>query len=239
MTQSLYFDDIGEIIVRQSKRSKRMRMTVKPLQPLNISIPYGTKPKTLKKFIFDNKDWIIQNLEKVKTTENKRTVFLPETEFRTKYRELKLLPILKTGKPQFQLKKQTLIVRYAEHTDIRKPLYQEMIREAIEKTLRSEAKYYLPQRVSELAERHNLPVNKVTVRKAKTRWGSCSSLNNISLNIHLMRLPEALIDYVILHELAHTKHKNHSKLFWEYLEEICPDSKQKNRALNEYSPVIW
>jgi len=239
MRQSLYFDDIGEIIVRQSKRSKRMRMTVKPLQPLNISIPYGTKPKTLKKFIFDNKEWIIQNLEKVKTTESKRTVFLPETEFRTKYRELKLLPILKTGKPQFQLKKHTLIVRYAENTDISKALYQEMIREAIEETLRSEAKYYLPLRVHELAEIHNFRVNKITVRKAKTRWGSCSTQNNISLNIHLMRLPDRLIDYVILHELAHTIHKNHSKAFWNFLEEICPNSKQKNRALNEYSPVIW
>lgn len=216
-----------------------MRITVKPLQPININIPYGTKEKTLKKFIFDNKGWILKNQKKIQTTENKRTVFKPDTVFRTKYRELKLLPILKSGKPQFEIKNATIIFRYREDSDITQKAYQQMIRDVIEDSLRSEAKYYLPLRVKEFAGLHNVKVNRVTVRKAKTRWGSCSSQNNISLNIHLMRLPNELSDYVILHELAHTLHKNHSREFWSFLESICPNAKEKNRALKNFSPVIW
>ena len=64
-----------------------------------------------------------------------------------------------------------------------------------------------------LARQHNLTYGKVTVRDNKTRWGSCSRENDISLNIHLMRLPHHLCNYVILHELAHTGSKHHQKAF--------------------------
>ena len=70
-------------------------------------------------------------------------------------------------------------------------------------------------------------INKVKINNAKTRWGSCSIENNITLSLQLMRLPDYLIDYVILHELAHTKVKNHSIHFWDFLDSIT-DSKAKN-----------
>lgn len=80
------------------------------------------------------------------------------------------------------------------------------------------AKRALVRRLREIAEYHDFNYNKVTIRKQKTRWGSCSAKNNISLNINLVRLPDDLRDYVLLHELVHTRIKNHSKAFWAELD---------------------
>ncbi len=84
--------------------------------------------------------------------------------------------------------------------------------------LRRRAKEYLPGRVAELSHLTGLGCGKVTVRASRTRWGSCSSRNDISLSLYLMRLPEELIDFVIIHELCHTVHKNHSDKFHRLLD---------------------
>jgi hypothetical protein len=76
------------------------------------------------------------------------------------------------------------------------------------------------ERLRSLAALHGFRYRNAAIRNQKTRWGSCSAANNINLNIHLLNLPEHLRDYVILHELVHTEHKNHSKRFWARLDEI-------------------
>ncbi len=95
---------------------------------------------------------------------------------------------------------------------------------------------YLISRCLELAKIHHFSIKKITLRKQKTVWGSCSYKNNISLNSNLAFLTDDLIDYVILHELAHTKIKNHSKKFWALLEQILPNYKILNRQLRSFSP---
>jgi predicted metal-dependent hydrolase len=82
----------------------------------------------------------------------------------------------------------------------------------------------LISRLEELAKNYNFKYNKVTIRNQKTKWGSCSAKNNISLNINLARLPDELRDYVILHELVHTRIKNHSREFWAKLDKIVDGS---------------
>ena len=100
----------------------------------------------------------------------------------------------------------------------------------------AEAKHALVRRLNEIAEIHGLNFAKVTIRKQKTRWGSCSAKNNISLNINLVRLPEKLRDYVMLHELVHTRIKNHSKKFWAELDKaVGGDSKAPAKKLRTYS----
>jgi len=85
---------------------------------------------------------------------------------------------------------------------------------------RAKAKRKLTRRLKHLAEKHGFTYNRVFIRNQKTRWGSCSHKNNISLNMKIIRLPEELMDYVILHELAHTRFKNHSNDFWAELNRV-------------------
>jgi predicted metal-dependent hydrolase len=95
---------------------------------------------------------------------------------------------------------------------------------------------YLVSRCMKLARIHNFTINNIILRNQRTIWGSCSYNNDISLNSHLAFLNDDLIDYVILHELVHTKIKNHSKRFWALLEQVLPNSKILNRQLRYFSP---
>ncbi len=97
--------------------------------------------------------------------------------------------------------------------------------------LRKEAKKILPQRLEELAKKHGFKYEKVAIKNAKTRWGSCSYRNNINLNLHLARLDSDLVDYVILHELCHTIEKNHSARFWALLHKHLPDATERRKRL--------
>jgi len=81
------------------------------------------------------------------------------------------------------------------------------------------------------SEKYNLQLNNVRIKAQKTLWGSCSSTNNINLNYLLIMAPIATIDYVIVHELCHTKIKNHSKEFWQMLEKILPNYKSSKKWL--------
>jgi predicted metal-dependent hydrolase len=89
------------------------------------------------------------------------------------------------------------------------------------------ARAILVKRLDELSELYDFRFNKVSIRSQKTKWGSCSSKNNISLNMNLARLPDELRDYVILHELVHTRIKNHSKKFWAELDEYTAGKARK------------
>ncbi len=96
----------------------------------------------------------------------------------------------------------------------------------------------LIDRLYQLAERYGFTFNRVFVRNQKTRWGSCSGNNNINLNINLVRLPGELMDYVILHELVHTRVKNHSRSFWRELDVYVGNSKKTDAKLKKYSLSI-
>ena len=98
---------------------------------------------------------------------------------------------------------------------------------------RVEARKKLVSRLNELSGQHGFSYNKVFMRNQKTRWGSCSGKNNISLNMKLVRLPYEMIDYVLLHELVHTRIKNHTNEFWTELNRLVGDAKKIDRRLNE------
>ena len=111
------------------------------------------------------------------------------------------------------------------------PEVQRIIQQGIEEAWRIEAKAYLPQRVDALCKTFGFRCGTVTIRNTRSRWGSCSSENNLSLSIHLMKLPDHLIDYVIVHELCHTLHKNHGAEFHQLLDRLTggkhPQLRQK------------
>ena len=88
-------------------------------------------------------------------------------------------------------------------------------------------------RLNYFSDKYNLKINQVRFKNQKTLWGSCSSKNNINLNYLLVMAPMIVIDYVIIHELVHTVHKNHSENFWNAVEVIMPDYKKAKKWLNK------
>jgi predicted metal-dependent hydrolase len=99
---------------------------------------------------------------------------------------------------------------------------------------RAKAKIELTRRLKHLAEKHGFTFSKVSIRNQRTRWGSCSHKNNISLNMKLVRLPDDLVDYVIIHELVHTRKKNHGKGFWAMLDKCVGNGKDFASRLRKY-----
>lgn len=103
---------------------------------------------------------------------------------------------------------------------------------------RAAAKGLIIGRLEELARAHGIAYNRVFIRNQKTRWGSCSSGKNLSLNYKIALLPRELMDYVLLHELVHVKHCNHGRQFWEELNRLVGDANALDRKLNEYSALL-
>jgi predicted metal-dependent hydrolase len=101
----------------------------------------------------------------------------------------------------------------------------------IERHWRRRAEQELPSRVQDLAAQNGFTVNRVSVRNQKSRWGSCSRRGTISLNWRLIQMPAHVSDYIILHELAHLRHMNHSSRFWQEVERLCPDYRVAERWL--------
>ena len=104
---------------------------------------------------------------------------------------------------------------------------------------RSAARRRLIDRLDYLASKYGFQYNRVFIKNQRTRWGSCSNKNNINLNINLVRLPDELIDYTILHELVHTRIKNHGDQFWDHMDRLLGDARQLDRALNEYNLLLF
>jgi hypothetical protein len=112
------------------------------------------------------------------------------------------------------------------------------LRPALEHHLRAAAKALLTGRVGQLAREHGANVNRVVVRNQKSRWGSCSCRGTISLNWRLIQLPEAVRDYIIVHELMHLRHLNHSPRFWTAVANACPDYRAAEEWLKQNSGQV-
>ena len=112
------------------------------------------------------------------------------------------------------------------------------VRAAIQEHLWRLARRELPGRVAELAGLHNPPVRRVVVRNQRSRWGSCSRQGTISLNWRLVQAPEFVRDYIILHELAHLRHLNHSHRFWREVERLCPGYREAEKWLKDHGDLL-
>ncbi len=108
------------------------------------------------------------------------------------------------------------------------PLTEALLEELFEK-----AAHDIPKRVHNYAKMMGVSYGRITIRNQKTRWGSCSAKGNLNFNCLLMLAPEDVRDYVVIHELSHRKHMNHSKAFWQQVEAIMPDYKDKRKWLKD------
>ena len=216
-----------------SVRAKYIRISLKPSGEIRVTVPKMVSIEQAMAFVKTKIEWIRMTKSRM-ASENKKTIFTPDTVFSTQNRKLQMQP-WKSGQFRAQMSKDTLIIFYPQDIDISSENAQKIIRDYIISAIREEAKEQLPLRTERLAAEHGFFYRAVTVKNVSSRWGSCSENNNINLNIHLVRLPQHLSDYVILHELTHTIHKNHSVFFWQNLNKITGGkSKELDKEMKKY-----
>lgn len=227
---TLHDDEFGEIVIRKNRRAKYIRVSVAPNGSLRASMPFFSTQRSLKSLLDTSRDDIRTMLQTHSNTAN----------YEDGMRIGKNHSIILTTGPRLAVKtiRQHITVTKPAELDISQPDVQQLIREEVRKALRREAKAYLPKRLETLAEALDCSYERVRFSHASTRWGSCSSTGTISLNIALMQLTFELIDYVLIHELCHTKQMNHSPAFWQLVAAADPDYLVHRRTLKKHSPTI-
>lgn len=223
--EDVFYDDeiIGRVHIRRSGKAKCVGIRIKEGNVI-LTIPQRQRVEDGIRFLQSKRDWILPRLEKRQVV-----IFDENTTFRTFTFELKI-----TKSPlssfRFKLTPDLLTILCPQQRDIRSEESQSIIREGIEKAMRIAAKQFLPKQLALLAGKHRFSYSGVTIRSSKTRWGSCSSRGNISLSYFLMTLPGELIDYVLLHELCHTKEMNHSSRFWKLMDLVTDNNSEELRT---------
>ena len=107
--------------------------------------------------------------------------------------------------------------------------------EAEKKYYRNLAREVLGARTGYYARKMGVTYGRISIREQKTRWGSCSSEGNLNFNCRLLFVPDRIVDYVVIHELAHRKFMNHSKAFWKEVEKYMPDYKEQRKMLSRFA----
>lgn len=231
--------ELGKVNIRRSAKARRISIRLKPFAGTTLIIPNGADIEEGIRFLHEKRNWIKSNLLKLEEKEQKLTVFDEHTQFKTRSFALRISQH-PYPKVRLQLQNGILQVYYPSGSPVSSPEVQQTIRYGIEEALRLEAKRFLPGRLAYLAKQHNIHYQNVTIKNLKSRWGSCSATNNINLNLHLMRLPDQLIDYVLLHELCHVHEKNHGPHFWARLDMMCNgQAKQLDKAMKDYQTKIY
>ena len=225
-------EEFGTITIRRSARASHIRIRVAPDGKLRASLPLYAPLFLLKRLIKNSRTQLRELLN-----EQRQTV-----EFGDGMQIGKSHTLLIHFRPvqQVSLKRhgQQIIATLPEGQNPNASPAHRVIRDAVIGALRIEAKSHLPKRLAFLAAQHGFKYTKVRFSHAGSRWGSCSSNGTISLNIALMKLPFELIDYVLIHELSHTKEMNHSLDFWQLVAKADPLYKQHRRLLKEENPSI-
>lgn len=211
-----FFDqDLGAVVVKRNSRAKKV-IARRKHNSVEITVPKRMAGSEIKKH-FDNlkpRILLLPVRDVVKITE--QTVIKAHT-FDVVVTRESLFP----DKVNMLLKDGIVTIDVPAQYDINKDYVQVAMKDLIIHALRIEAKRVLPNKVANFAKRMNVKVREVKINNSKLRWGSCTNKKNINLSLFLMLLPERLIDYVILHELAHTIELNHGPRFWEILDVLC------------------
>lgn len=220
---------IGDVCFRRNPRAKYLNIRVKLFDGVQVTVPGRMSLSRAQQYVIQKEEWIKKCLAKNRQTRVASQLPLDEP-IATRYHTVL---IRKTDAEDFSVKFEGRTVHffYPEKFEVVDAQLQRGIRSALIKIYRLEAKQLLPERVKLLADRFGFSYGRVFVKNHKSRWGSCSSRNNINLSLHLMRLPDHLIDYVILHELVHTEIKNHSSEFWMRMRDVSPNCEKLRKEL--------
>lgn len=209
------FKTIGLVTFSRNRRSKNIKISVKPDKSVLVSFPFFCSTKEIVTFVQNNEAWILRQQKKTDQRRNR-------IDFGDKLvTKLHIIEFELGSKYSFTVDNEDIKIT-VENFDSDKTF--EFIENILTQVYRFEAKILLPPKLATLAKKYNFKYEKVSIRNNKRNWGSCSGKNNISLNLQMMKLPDELIDYILLHELVHTEIKNHSIKFWDRLNEITDNS---------------
>ena len=193
---------------RFSSKAQRLRLQISLGNELEVILPRGYELKEAENFILTKSKWIKKHLSFQPVKKKDYYYFGNRITIRQEF-------ALFIKKHIIRLDKDELKIISPENSNME-------LNKLYNTWLRNQAKEYLPERAAELANQFGFSINKISVRKQKTRWGSYSSQGNISFNFLLLGYTKEVIDYVIIHELCHSKEMNHSEDFWTLVKRFCP-----------------
>ncbi|MEO5627604.1 MAG: SprT family zinc-dependent metalloprotease [Candidatus Saccharimonadales bacterium] len=226
-TKQFELESIGPVSVYKRRGSKSIRLSVNSDGLIRVTMPTWLPYQAGLAFASQKKAWLLSQMKHEQFKDGQRL---------GKYHTLRLLVKPGISQPQTRLTDTEAIVNYLG--SVSSPAVQAAAHEVAKRSAKAEAEQLLPQRLKSLSEVHGYQYKGLKIRHLKSRWGSCSSLHDITLNYYLMQLPWELIDYVLVHELVHTAHLNHGKGFWKAVEECIPDYKARRKRLKDYQPSL-
>lgn len=225
-------NEFGKITIRRSARATQVRIRVAPDGTLRASLPLYAPIILVKKLLKTSRSEIREILEQAKPA----TQYIDGMQIGKSHSLL--VKRTSAAQPKVSRHGQQIVAQIPHDSSLNDPNVSRIVRDAVISALKIEAKSYLPKRLSFLAQKYQLNYENVRFSHASGRWGSYSSSGTISLNIALMKLPFELIDYVIIHELCHTKQMNHSAEFWSLVETADPNYKTHRRRMKSETPTI-
>src|SRR5581483_1655442 len=202
--------DIGEVILSKRHGSSNIRLSISTHGQVRVGMPYWTPYEAGLLFLLNKKGWVQEHLLKQAPIRLSHGTRIGKT--------YKIVFFQNKSKIGSIIKVSGKAINVTSDRQLSDPELQKQVYKACEKALFLEAKSELPPRIEALSNKYDLPYNQLRVRKLISRWGSCSNNKNISLSSYLVQLPWELVDYVIIHELAHTRFLNHSRDFWQLVE---------------------
>jgi predicted metal-dependent hydrolase len=223
-------EGIGTVHLYKRKGSRSIRLSFMPTGEVRVSVPYWVPYQAGVSFAMARAEWIIKNRPA-------GSALLKHGDRIGKAHRL-VFAQREVAQPRATLGTNQITVAYAAVMSPSHPSVQKAAQSAANRALKREAENLLPQRLRALAAANGYNFKSVTVKRLKARWGSCNQHKEIVLNFYLMQLPWQLIDYVLLHELTHTEHLNHSAAFWSRFERAMPGAKQLKKLLHAYQPVV-
>lgn len=223
----------GEVTITRTRKARRITLSVVPPGKVRLTIPALCSFKSALAFLGEKEEWIERTIAKLAVKYPEQPILPP---YRTTKRELVMNPAA-TDSVSSRVTATKITVTFPHSLTPESEEVQQVAKDAIWRALRSEAKEVLPPMVERLAQEHGFRYRSVTVRATVSRWGSCSGRDDISLSAYLILLPPHLVEYIILHELCHTKHKDHSEMFHTLLDK-CLGGREKEyiREIRSYRP---
>jgi predicted metal-dependent hydrolase len=212
----------------RNRRARRYILRLRLDGSARVTVPRGGSQFEAKRFAAKNVPWLERELLRQATRPRTPAAWLIGTQILFRGEPTRLEPGLNGETGWVRLGTEAIRVR-----DLAADLRPE-----IERHLWRLAAREFPPRVLELAALHQLPVQRVTVRNQRSRWGSCSRRGTISLNWRLIQTPVFVRDYLIFHELAHLKEMNHSRRFWREVQRLCPNFAEAERWLKKHSELL-